>query len=335
VKRVSAFNASYTENVMVFNIGSSKNVLLEDCAAYGTGRKTYEAYESEYVTFRRCWGRWGGHSGAGGGSTGLTLYGSKNSTVENCILTRDRGVVGLVYGVNLTDASWTTGVNNNKVLGTVIQDANAWGTSAGSTTRLVSGNQFKNVAYINNEYGINHGGGDPNMLFGNITIANTTIGNSFSMNNANSRVDSAYKYGATVKNSSFFNSRSTAMYVDASGYGFTSFTNSYNNYYGNARNYGGKASRGASELLLNPNYDTRTYGKGAYLMIPSVLAGKGEGGAGIGAEVLYRYQDGVPTGIPLWPWPMEDRIFRETGVSVTWEANGGLWKTLDGVYGSK
>jgi len=29
---------------------------------------------------------------------------------------------------------------------------------------------------------------------------------------------------------------------------------------------------------------------------------------------------------------MEDRIKNEAGVSVTWEANGGLWKTLDSVY---
>lgn len=53
----------------------------------------------------------------------------------------------------------------------------------------------------------------------------------------------------------------------------------------------------------------------------------------MGAEVLYRYEDGVLTDVPLWPWPMEDRIFTETGVSVTWETNGGIWKTLDGLYG--
>jgi len=58
----------------------------------------------------------------------------------------------------------------------------------------------------------------------------------------------------------------------------------------------------------------------------------------MGAEVLYCYVDGVLTDEPLWPWPMEDRIFKETqelfgqGISVTWEANGGLWKTLDGIY---
>ncbi len=48
--------------------------------------------------------------------------------------------------------------------------------------------------------------------------------------------------------------------------------------------------------------------------------------------ILYKYQNGILTTGELWPWPMEDRIFAETGVSVTWEVNGGLWKTLDGVY---
>ena len=32
---------------------------------------------------------------------------------------------------------------------------------------------------------------------------------------------------------------------------------------------------------------------------------------------------------------MEERIRREKGVSITWEAGGGLWKTLKGVYPSQ
>ena len=39
------------------------------------------------------------------------------------------------------------------------------------------------------------------------------------------------------------------------------------------------------------------------------------------------------TNKPLWPWPMEERVKAESGVSVTWESDGGLWKTLGGVYG--
>jgi hypothetical protein len=68
-------------------------------------------------------------------------------------------------------------------------------------------------------------------------------------------------------------------------------------------------------------------------MVPADLQGRGEEGCDIGAQVLYRYKNGVLSNEPLWPWPMEDRIFKETGVSVTRESKGGLWKTLDGIYG--
>ena len=69
-------------------------------------------------------------------------------------------------------------------------------------------------------------------------------------------------------------------------------------------------------------------------MRPAALRGLGEGGADIGAEVLYRYENGVLTNKPLWPWPMEDRIYKELGTSVTYASKGGLWKTLEGVYDS-
>ena len=83
---------------------------------------------------------------------------------------------------------------------------------------------------------------------------------------------------------------------------------------------------------LDPGYNTAAYGKGAYLMVPTALKGKGMKGGNIGAEVLYRYHDGVLTGKPLWPWPMENRIVAEFGVSPTWETKKGIWKTLDGLY---
>jgi hypothetical protein len=37
----------------------------------------------------------------------------------------------------------------------------------------------------------------------------------------------------------------------------------------------------------------------------------------VGARLTHRYIDGVLTDIPLWPWPMEDRIQSELGLSVT------------------
>ena len=38
---------------------------------------------------------------------------------------------------------------------------------------------------------------------------------------------------------------------------------------------------------------------------------------GEGARLTHRYMDGVLTDEPLWPWPMEERIQAELGISVT------------------
>ncbi len=75
-------------------------------------------------------------------------------------------------------------------------------------------------------------------------------------------------------------------------------------------------------------------GRGAYLFVPnnSPLKGAGANGADIGANIIYEYVDGQLTNTPLWPWPMEDRIMAEKGISVTYAANGGIWKTLSGIY---
>ncbi len=75
-------------------------------------------------------------------------------------------------------------------------------------------------------------------------------------------------------------------------------------------------------VSTNLVWKTGTYGDGAYLWP----------GGNLGATILYRYQNGTLTNQPLWPWPMEDRIMAEAGISVTWADRGGLWKTLAGVY---
>jgi hypothetical protein len=83
---------------------------------------------------------------------------------------------------------------------------------------------------------------------------------------------------------------------------------------------------GSNEQTLTPEWDTATYGDGAYLMRPATLAAAGAAGGPAGAELLYRTVDGVLTTIPLWPWPLEDRILAEDGVSVTWESGGSPWR---------
>ena len=81
----------------------------------------------------------------------------------------------------------------------------------------------------------------------------------------------------------------------------------------------------AGTSTANPGYDTTKYGDGAYLMpAPNNPA--------LGASIIYRTIDGVRTTTPLWPWPTDDLLMAEEGITATYEATGGLWKTLDGVY---
>jgi hypothetical protein len=220
-------------------------------------------------------------------------------------------------------------------IGNIIYNLSGSDFAVSSAQHLIRGNELHNNVSINTKYGINHTGDDNLLVNKHSSIGIQNHGHSL---NAFYKTDCATKYDkdwgirATVKNSSFYSGYG-GLNANSSSCGYKGLTSTYNNFYSLTRNYGGAATQGSGDIFIDPNYpDSSTYGKGAYLIAPVSLKGKGENGANIGAEVLYRYQNSVLTDTPLWPWPMEDRIFRETGVSVTWEANGGLWKTLNGVY---
>jgi hypothetical protein len=130
----------------------------------------------------------------------------------------------------------------------------------------------------------------------------------------------------------------------------------YDNVQGNGANYVGSATAGPQNTSTALAWKTATYGKGAYLMGAS-NAPLGNDGKPIGAHVLYESVNDTLTSTPLWPFPMEDRIWSETGNPALFQnANslypaayqqsptydnalvggqvrtGGWWKTLSGVY---
>ena len=83
-------------------------------------------------------------------------------------------------------------------------------------------------------------------------------------------------------------------------------------------NSGGNSLSGASSY--NQFYNSgSTIGSNAITTDPGVLYpvrvesgstgyGTGSGGSNRGADVLNRYENGILTATPLWPWPNEDRI---------------------------
>ena len=105
-----------------------------------------------------------------------------------------------------------------------------------------------------------------------------------------------FKIIGALNNSVLFSGK-IGIYVASSPL-IKSFTNNYNNLSNLEFPYFGKVSQSESEIDFQntiPNFDTDTYGKGAYLISPVNLRGKGQNGVNIGAEVLYQYINGKIT----------------------------------------
>jgi hypothetical protein len=91
-RRIIAWDSHIEKNSMPWAINSASNNLIEDCAGFGTGRKTVTSafhFSSNNNTWRRCWFRWeGGTSGPGGPKFPLTLaYNGRNTKFEDVLVT--------------------------------------------------------------------------------------------------------------------------------------------------------------------------------------------------------------------------------------------------------
>lgn len=332
LKRVSAYDTDYNVKKDVFLLYYSDSVLLEDCVASGWGRDMYMIQSSNNTTIRRCFGMWKGwydSENVGGDNWIIQLYGSSDCIVDNIVGFKHPSAEAVDHGGGVVWCNnWNVDASRNDYKGCVFIDFSAFAFWVASKNHLIEDNEIINCVSIDCSRGFFQRG-DDNLLVNHVTLTGTT-NESFALSEfPYDAKDGDYKIYGRVKNS---------VFKDGSvGFGISTTENvigldhDFNNLHDITTDYSG-TSPGPNEKFEIPYFDTTTYGNGAYLIRPQNIREDGEGGVGIGAEVLYRYQDGVPTNIPLWPWSMEDRIFAETGISVTWEENGGLWKTLDGVY---
>ncbi len=351
LRRVSAYNAMNTGgNYVVMSINFSDDVLVEDCVATGTGRKPFNIYASNNTIFRRSWGKWMGYNDPNFTYyEGLSVYGSWNSLIENVILTKDQNsdkkVAGMFVGVQPYNGDLEAG-NDNKFYGNVVYGMSTWGYGVQSNLHGIHGNRFYHNAAIDNKYGFFQRA-DSDFKAENFTIVGTTE-QSFSVNeqataSGYSSKDNDFALKGSLRNSIL--AYATRGLSVQSSENFVSFDHRYNDLFSLVTPYYGIARKNTGEINTYPGFDTSKYGKGGYLFVPesSAVKNAGENAGQMGAEVLYRYENGTLTNQPLWPWPMEARVQAETKevlgecMSVTWEdagngCTGGLWKTLDEVY---
>ncbi|MCP4745550.1 MAG: hypothetical protein GY874_05320 [Desulfobacteraceae bacterium] len=339
-RRVTAYGTQMQDdNQHIWQITASDNVLMEDCAATGYGRYVILFYGSENITARRCYAKWIGHSVHQGPRCAFSIYGSRGVTMENCIGHNAQpvteGVVAyyglfVTYGAHNADRFVPRDIN---IRGCLFFDNFHGGVGKGGLLASRAPYQgYENVTYKDSVF-FDHpllptpGSCDLYPCWSSkgrgVVVASdeeSILNCTFAGNNL--AIKSIYE-GGRIENNIFMDNEQG---MDDSNAG-----QAYCNFWNNGID---GATLDTTDMQKDPGFNYDKYGMGANFFIPSdsPLKGAGENGSDIGANVIYQYEDGELTDEPLWPWPMEDRIANDFGQSVTWEQNGGFWKTLDGVY---
>jgi hypothetical protein len=300
IRRVSAYhgkwNSDNTEHAAEYNVHgvlvTGTNNLLEDCVAAGAERHLFidhnDQGRSQDNIFRRCFAT---GTKFGGCRSEFNFYGSSDSICENCIGWGDS--VAKSLSVHAGTAHDTYRNENNHILGSIFMRSKEYGisTAYGVGNRE---NYFMDVILYDNAYGLRlyhrYGGGYDDVLE-NLTIVGT--------DHPAIVVDTGNQ-GSTIKNTLIYNNN--GAFSGSADY--VSYIDAYNNGNDSIPN----CTAGCLSL------DPRPFG----LTIPdsSPMKGVGENGSDIGANICYRYENGVLTNVPLWPWPMADRIKKELGIDV-------------------
>lgn len=308
-RRVSGYNANTDENAHVFDILADYN-LIEDSVASGTGRKMIMIYKGNNNIIRRCfadWREWDGREWCDAWPWGdnIQVYSGNNNIIENSI---GYGPVPLwSIAIQAPDASPGNEAIGNKVLGSIAIRAgmNAdgtpkeWGDTRPQPTSCTAMRDFNWPGQRAGFQLFGDGELRDNLFqdvfaWGSAGLGLTTIpGSGYHPSNASNQVNRA-----TIVNNGLDNPcgpypcQYGGEYTDALQRELNVFDSVENSY--------------IEEIFVDwPNYPDGER---------NMTSMNGEG-----ARLTHRYVDGVSTDEPLWPWPMEDRIQAELGISVTGE----------------
>ena len=268
-----------------------EHVLVEESEFYYYHRHAIDVGKTNNSVFRRLYGNSRGHANLSGGFRSgwpnhgevlVTIYPGSNNIVENSISEGN----SMVVDIQATSASV-----NNKFLGLISLNDDmgatlrARGTGSG---KMAHDTQFENFLVVNPK---NHGlyaRGTKNTKVTNASLIGGKIG-----------FIADWQYGREGDGVySAFLTNVLAMNTSSSGVRTIDHDNwlyKYINFFNNNLDFNSdKYIR--DDKALEPKMGT------CKVFIPknSPLKGKGEGGADIGANILYRYEKGKLTDQPLW-----------------------------------
>jgi hypothetical protein len=257
--------------------------LFEDFAAFGTGRKVFEAFEgSNNNVCRRCWFDHHGDTTAGA-TTASLLYKSKFNTYENVLVTASGAVQPFsfrdtsgslrtdyyrfphqILGIDRLDEPSTPKHGYSNIYGAIVYT---------KASDIASSTAFRIARFA---------------LFGTSSL---TVRDVISvMDPAHPQFNNAIgiKLNRKTQNCVVKGATCEDPVVDNTAANLTSI-------------------RGTTPDVIHSDWTVTNHVQGTSLAAVTA-AGANPWTGTTGAQVCYRYQDGALTGTPLWPWPMNDRI---------------------------
>ena len=269
VRRVVAWDAPDGNDAIV-SVGGSQHTLWEDVAAWGIGRKVFEASQGgNFTTCRRCWGRWEGSHQVGPKMTYTLAYNNYNMIIENSI------------------GTWS---------GEKMQES--------YILRCIGAQTYSKCGQTQNNYSIDQPIGifAADRMDGDNTVHSKILG-SIAYITHNDKFPAAALYGS-MAGMNAIEHRDNVAYIEPGSYSNVLTFSLQNNSQGGkdliARNLtgiGGKIYSIGSQWKQSNISSGGMIGDVGSIFISTK-----------GAQICKRYKDGILTNEPLWPWPMNQRI---------------------------
>jgi len=321
-RRLLGSHNNRQQNTHIFAVELSQNVLLEECEAYYFHRHAFSLWRSRYVTVRRSYANSMLYGTKGCCSTtdnrnygdeAVSLYGTSDSIIENCI-SENQANGFQVHAIESPLDPTGHGGRNNRILGSIsFQDAvpSLVESRGGSGTyHNASGTVFQNfLAALGSGRGLSLRAA-ANTVVENATLYGSTSDSGLVADAGSSGNGATCSQGQNPEGCSF--SARNSLALDNKTFGFRSADQQswlveYSNAYGNVTNYGVTELIGdlIGNIRSSLSLPATSVGMGAgqciaWIPVSSNMAQAGVAGGPIGANILYRYENGTPTTQPLW-----------------------------------
>jgi hypothetical protein len=321
LRRLLGSHNNRPHNTHVYAIEYSQNVLVEECEAYFFHRHAFSLWKSYGIVLRRCYAnsmRYGQKDCCSDvdnrdfGDEAYSVYGTSASVLENCVSENEANGFQIHGIANPLDPSGHGG-RNNQILGSLSVDDTISGLVSSRETdgdyHNALGNLFRDFVAIETQGTGLYLRGAAGTVVENSTLFGSRGGSGLLADGGASGLGGTC--GSGNPQGCGFTARNV-LALDNNTYGIATedqdtWSIEYSNAVGSEADWGVGESVGdtSGHVQRSDDIDPGAMGRGegqCLLWVPagSPMKGAGTDGQDIGANIVYRYENGRLTDIPLW-----------------------------------